>query len=574
MDYFKAKLSKFKDTTKEIISTASKSIAESTASIVADAKQSIVGKDDLKNSIMEQKVLMQMYHPTTSSDILANICEQVYHMPFPEESMRQKYGEILKKDYSVNYRIWNVSEFSYDYRCFNDQVCEFVSVGYPNPPLIDIFMVCKEIDAWVSSNPANVAIVHCQKSKSRSALILCCYLYYQGLCDHPAEALLDVCKKIRIPESQVLDACNSVYANYFALLYSSLKLNGHKSLLQKIVVSELPASTWRVDQQQGDDLAKVQIPLRPYLQVFTQNKMIYSSITKADPIPPECTEAGPISFKIGIVLDGDFLIRIRNFVSISVRYPLTRAMVNTTFLMQSPIRLNSKDVDFGENCQPPGHFYIDLYTDKHEEDSVNHSAIVKIRMRERNAASKASLRNDLDGMHDETKFEIGDDSDVDDESASGMSEEKIAELESHIDDMKIDVHIPEIEKDNEKIDVEVDQKLNGGAVIESSIDKVSAKVEDHAAKNSKPKEVQADMDIVKPEETSQPKQQQENIEEKLPLKKKESLTTPNIYPVDLRKQASTEVDEEEDDDEESEEEEAEEDIENYLKKLEKNAHEN
>ena len=284
MEYFKGKFAKLKESTAQALSTASKVVAEQTSGMIKEVKSSIVGPSELKQSIQEQKILLGIYHPTSTADFLSQVCDQVYHMVFPEESMRPRYGELLKERYSVNYRVWNVSEYSYDYRCFNDQVSEYVSVGYPNPPLIDIFMVCKEIDSWTSCNPANVAIVHCQKSKTRSALIIACLLYYRGLYNHPGEALSDVCRTIKVPESQVMEACTAVYANYFALLYSNLKLNSRKIRLQKIVISEIPSTSWRVDQRLGNpgegSLSDIP-PLRPYLQIFQQNKLVFSSLTKA-----------------------------------------------------------------------------------------------------------------------------------------------------------------------------------------------------------------------------------------------------------------------------------------------------
>jgi hypothetical protein len=276
MDFLKTKLNKLGQNAQGMLATAKKSLQTT----MTEAKTTIAG-----HSVQQHKALYNLYHPKTASDFLVNICEQVYFMPFPEESLRPKYAEILKKEYTVNYRIWNVSEYSYDYRLFNDQVCEYVSVGYPNPPLIDLFMVCKEIVAWVDCMPGNIAIVHCQKSKTRSCLVLGCLLYYRGIYPHPGPAMSDVCQLIGLPEGQVLEACNSVYANYFALLYSNLKLNQRKIRLQKLVVSELPSTELRVEDRahnkvtsKGENEAP---PLRPYLQVFYQNKLVHTSLTKA-----------------------------------------------------------------------------------------------------------------------------------------------------------------------------------------------------------------------------------------------------------------------------------------------------
>lgn len=86
-----------------------------------------------------------------------------------------------------------MSEYPYDTKLFNEQVMDYISTGYPNPPLSELFMICKQIIQWLDSDPKNVAIVHCQKSKSRSALIFSCVLFDMGVYPHPCAALTDVC---------------------------------------------------------------------------------------------------------------------------------------------------------------------------------------------------------------------------------------------------------------------------------------------------------------------------------------------------------------------------------------------
>lgn len=197
MNFLKEKLSKvgssnvqIKENTNTLLNNA-KELGQKTFSKTRTELQK--GQEELAHSIKEQKYLMGIYHPRTSSDFLVRVAEGLFFMAYPEESIRVAYGNILKKEFTVNYRIWNVSEYSYDSRCFNDQVHEYVNVGYPNPPLIDLFMICKEIDSWLTSNPSNLAIVHCQQSKSRSCLVLSCYLFYKGVYSHPGEALTHVC---------------------------------------------------------------------------------------------------------------------------------------------------------------------------------------------------------------------------------------------------------------------------------------------------------------------------------------------------------------------------------------------
>jgi hypothetical protein len=43
--------------------------------------------------------------------------------------------------------------------------------GFACPPLYELLLICKCILEWVSSD-GNVAIVHCQSNKGRSAILL------------------------------------------------------------------------------------------------------------------------------------------------------------------------------------------------------------------------------------------------------------------------------------------------------------------------------------------------------------------------------------------------------------------
>lgn len=110
-------------------------------------------------------------------------------MPFPDEDVAQKYARLLNKEHEGRYRVWNVSEFNYNTGVFNDQVYEYVYVGYPNPPLLELFMVCKEMAAWLDAHPENISIVHCQKSLVRTCLVLGCFFFLRGLTVNPAESV-------------------------------------------------------------------------------------------------------------------------------------------------------------------------------------------------------------------------------------------------------------------------------------------------------------------------------------------------------------------------------------------------
>jgi hypothetical protein len=55
--------------------------------------------------------------------------------------------------------VWNLSDESYDYALFDNQVVEVACEGSPAPPLGLMVKVCTGIETWLASDPANVAAI-------------------------------------------------------------------------------------------------------------------------------------------------------------------------------------------------------------------------------------------------------------------------------------------------------------------------------------------------------------------------------------------------------------------------------
>ena len=77
---------------------------------------------------------------------------------------------------------------------FFKKVAEHCTIGYPCQTLDQIFIICKSIISWLNSDQSNIALIHCQESKGRSALIISCLLCLLKRFNHPAEALTYFCK--------------------------------------------------------------------------------------------------------------------------------------------------------------------------------------------------------------------------------------------------------------------------------------------------------------------------------------------------------------------------------------------
>ena len=70
-------------------------------------------------------------------------------------------ARFLNEKHEAHYMISNLSEESYDYSAFGDQVQECTFPGHPAPPLGLFFELCNSIESWLELDEANVAVVHC-----------------------------------------------------------------------------------------------------------------------------------------------------------------------------------------------------------------------------------------------------------------------------------------------------------------------------------------------------------------------------------------------------------------------------
>ena len=104
-------------------------------------------------------------------------------MPVEPEVARTNGGNdiravaaFLKRRHEGHFMIWNISEETYNYAPFADQVLEYRFPGHPAPPLGLMFKICTSIESWLDADEKNVAIAHCLTGKGRTAALLACLL--------------------------------------------------------------------------------------------------------------------------------------------------------------------------------------------------------------------------------------------------------------------------------------------------------------------------------------------------------------------------------------------------------------
>ena len=152
---------------KEFAEVATKVVQEKAAALVVQAEEirqtydmemttsilmSTVGGPIDPNGIQPKNSAGKLTKQAVKDLDLTYVTENIISMSFPcdfSKSGGTKSGNdidvvaaFLKKRHEGRFMIWNISEESYDYSKFNDQVLEYKFPGHPSPPLGLLFKIC------------------------------------------------------------------------------------------------------------------------------------------------------------------------------------------------------------------------------------------------------------------------------------------------------------------------------------------------------------------------------------------------------------------------------------------------
>ncbi|KAE8899316.1 hypothetical protein PF005_g6923 [Phytophthora fragariae] len=114
---------------------------------------------------------------------LTYITPNLIAMGFPASGIEKTYRNsitdvsvFLNSRHPNSYRVYNLSERSYDYNKFEGRVAE---CGFPDhhpPPLQLLLDIVNDMLQWIFKSANNVVVVHCVDGKGRTGLVCSCYL--------------------------------------------------------------------------------------------------------------------------------------------------------------------------------------------------------------------------------------------------------------------------------------------------------------------------------------------------------------------------------------------------------------
>ncbi|KAG2786612.1 hypothetical protein JG687_00009151 [Phytophthora cactorum] len=118
---------------------------------------------------------------------LTYITPKLIAMGYPASGVEKTYrndinevANFLNSRHPNAYRVYNLSERSYDYSKFEGRVSE---CGFPDhhpPPLQLLLDIMNDMIEWVAKSPKHVVVVHCLAGKGRTGVVCSCYLLLTG----------------------------------------------------------------------------------------------------------------------------------------------------------------------------------------------------------------------------------------------------------------------------------------------------------------------------------------------------------------------------------------------------------
>jgi phosphatidylinositol-3,4,5-trisphosphate 3-phosphatase/dual-specificity protein phosphatase PTEN len=206
---------------------------------------------------------------------LTYITSRIIAMSFPADGWSRLYrnsadtvAQFLEERHGQNYRVFNLSEYTYDQSKFQNHVSKYPWPDHHSPPLELLFRACWEIHEFLISDQSHVVVVNCMAGKGRTGTLISCYLLFSGRFATEEQALLYYKRRRFTEESENGGVSQPSQLRYVQYFFQTLSRR-YKYPTLKILKS---ISLQRAPHFSGNSCV-------PFIKLFRQDSLIYSSKT-------------------------------------------------------------------------------------------------------------------------------------------------------------------------------------------------------------------------------------------------------------------------------------------------------
>eukprot|EP00937_MAST-01D_sp_MAST-1D-sp2_P001223 g1223.t1 len=301
------------------------------------------------------------------------ITERVLAMGCPRKGVTDSKGnknnvgelsEYLNTAYPRRYLVANFGKRKLSAevcRKLDNQVVEMAwdkpDYSSQTPPLTQMFKLCYALEAWLQVDMRNVVALCCENGKTKTGVVAACFLVYTGAKDSCIDAFHTFfCKRVnkKWKVKDILKTLPNSLVRYLNNFYDLCSLrafpNTQPLLLERIVVQSLPVM---------DAAPCVDVWLAAAEGKVWPPRGSHSTVREEDVTWD--SEDGTLCLRMGVVLDGDFMLVCRLPTPSGEMSPRNPAASSTSpggssnvlfrytstngFLAAGPLQLAMKDLD-------------------------------------------------------------------------------------------------------------------------------------------------------------------------------------------------------------------------------------
>lgn len=321
-------------------------------------------------------------HSSTNTPDIQYITKRLLTITFPSDNdtleqqtnKLQQVAQQLNKLCNEQYLIINLSEKSYNYTLFNNNVIEYKYPGYPSTPLHNILHINIAIHNWLHANDNNLCVIHCATGTGRTILTLANYLVWSNVCSSMNDAILLICDRLQLnsDNNTTIIPTQQRYIQYMNSIYTAPHIipSAQPIVIERIIMYTIPGF-----EQSNDNTVMSTQQCRPYLQCFKDAKLVFTSTGYDNKLHwYNSSNDNSIIFSAGVVCYGDILIRVRHISHSTKRISMLRFGVHTGLLPPGHITLQKSELDGACNDNRfNDDFFIELIYRTAEQSDIDNA---------------------------------------------------------------------------------------------------------------------------------------------------------------------------------------------------------